>query len=73
MSNTAIGILLFVVVYSPVAYIVYDELTGRRSHIWSQVVPGERARRKDRRAPLPSRSRNESALSKHGSARLLRR
>ena len=73
MSNTAFGILLFMVVYGPVAYIVYDELTGRRSHIWSWVVPGERHRRQDRRAPVPGRSRNESALSKHGSARLLRR
>ena len=54
MSNTATGILLFVVVYGPVAYMVYDELTGRRSHIWSRVVPGERHRRKDPRAPVLS-------------------
>ena len=70
MSNTAFGILLFVVVFGPVAYMVYDELTGRRAHIWLRVVPGERHRRKDQRAPVPSRSRDESALSKHGSAHL---
>jgi hypothetical protein len=35
--GTAFGILLFVVVYAPVAYMVYDELTGRRSRVRFRV------------------------------------
>jgi len=31
--RTAFGILLFVLVYGPIAYMIYDELTGRRSRL----------------------------------------
>lgn len=72
MSNTAIGILLFAVVYGPVAYMVYDELTGRRSHIWSRVVASERHRRQDRRS-LGTSDLSEYAPSEDASAGLLRR
>ena len=44
--ETVFSIVLFLVVYVPVAYMVYDELTGRRSRV---RVPGAR------RAPLQRR------------------
>ncbi len=40
--RTAFGIALFILVYAPIAYMVYDELTGRRSPIRSLL--GRRAR-----------------------------
>ena len=36
--STAFGILLFVIVYGPVAYLVYVEVTGRRLRIRSLVA-----------------------------------
>jgi len=72
MSNTAIGILLFAVVYGPVAYMVYNELTGRRSLAWSRVVARERHRGRDRTSPGTS-GLSEYALSEDAGAGLLRR
>lgn len=31
--RTAFGILLFVIVYAPIAFLIYNELTGRRTSI----------------------------------------
>jgi hypothetical protein len=33
MMRLAFGILLFVLVYAPIAYMVFDELRGRRSRV----------------------------------------
>jgi hypothetical protein len=50
--SSAFGILLFVLVYAPIAYMVYDELTGRRSRARSLVA---RWRRQHRRPRFASR------------------
>ena len=52
---SAFGILLFVVVYAPIAYMVYDELTGRRSRVRSRVRRSARQPRRRQRAQLTSR------------------
>jgi hypothetical protein len=53
--RTAFGIVLFVVVYAPIAYMVYDELTGR-SRVRSLV---------QRRAHLPRRRRRRQLASRY--------
>jgi hypothetical protein len=56
--GTAFGILLFVLVYGPVAYLAYDELTGRRSRIRARVVRAAHPRRTRRvaaRGPLSTK------------------
>jgi hypothetical protein len=53
--RTAIGIVLFVVVYAPIAYMVYDQLTGRRSRVQTLVERGAHLPRRRRRAQLTSR------------------
>lgn len=52
--STAFGILLFVVAYAPIAYMVYDELTGRRSRVRSRVGRSARQQRRHRRPQLTS-------------------
>jgi hypothetical protein len=52
--RNAFGILLFVVVYAPIAYMVYDELTGRRSRVRSRVGRSARQQRRHRRPQLTS-------------------
>ena len=58
--STAFGILLFVVVYAPIAYMVYDELTGRRSRVWSRVARAARRPRRRQRLDLLSGSQRQS-------------
>jgi hypothetical protein len=41
--RTSFGILLFVLVYAPIVYMVYDELTGRRSPVRSLLARGRRS------------------------------
>ena len=53
--RTAFGILLFVIVYAPIAYMVYDELTGRRSRVRSRVGHSARQQRRHRQPQLTSR------------------
>jgi hypothetical protein len=52
--RNAFGILLFVVVYAPIAYMVYDELTGRRSRVRSRVGRSARHQRGHRPPQLTS-------------------
>jgi len=58
--NTAFGIVLFLLVYGPIAYMVYDELTGRRSRVQSRVARWARLRRQRQRLTLVSRPRRQS-------------
>jgi hypothetical protein len=44
--RTAFGILLFVLVYGPIAYMVYGELTGRRLRVRLPVARSARHRRR---------------------------
>jgi hypothetical protein len=53
--RTAFGIVLFVVVYAPIAYMVYDELAGRRSRVRSLVERGAHLPRRRRRPQLANR------------------
>ena len=53
--KSAFGILLFVVLYAPIAYMVYDELTGRRSGVRSRVRRSVRRQRRQPRPQLTSR------------------
>jgi hypothetical protein len=43
--STAFGIVLFVLVYAPIAYMVFDELTGRRPSVRSLLARSARQRR----------------------------
>lgn len=52
--STAFGILLFVIVYGPVAYLVYVEVTGRRLRIRSLVARRGRLQRWRQRLELVS-------------------
>ena len=36
--STAFGILLFLIVYGPVAYLIYDDVTARRSEARPRVA-----------------------------------
>ncbi len=52
--STAFGILLFVLVYGTVAYMVYDDVMGRRSPLRSLFARGARAahhQQRDHRRP----------------------
>jgi hypothetical protein len=63
--ETAFGILLFVIVYGAVAYVIYDEVTGKRAGLrrWQP-------RRAQRRGPAPSGSRATASRSPSPSTRL---
>ena len=52
--ETAFGIVLFLLVYVPVAYMVYDQLTGGRSRVRSL-----RALRTTPTQALPARARGQ--------------
>ncbi len=55
--DTAFGILLFVLVYGPVAYMIYDEVTGQRSRVRSLGLRRVRLSRRRQRLELVSGSR----------------
>lgn len=55
--ETAFGIVLFLVVYVPVAYMVYDELTGRGSRVRLIIARGARLQRRRQRLELAGESR----------------
>jgi hypothetical protein len=48
----AFGIVLFLLFYGPIAYMVYEEVTGRRARVQSLVARGARSRRRRRRRGL---------------------
>jgi hypothetical protein len=50
--ETAFGILLFVLIYGPIAYMVYAELKGRRSRLGPR--PAAIARREHRTGLQPA-------------------
>lgn len=64
--STAFGILLFVVVYAPIAYMIYDEQTGRRSRVGSRLGRSARQQRRHRQP----QSRAASSTSRHDAADL---
>jgi hypothetical protein len=53
--STAFGIFLFVLVYAPVAYMIYDDMTGRRSPLRSLLARVGRHEREPRRPQLAGR------------------
>jgi hypothetical protein len=63
--ETAFGILLFVLVYGGVAYVIYNELTGK----WLGVRWLQARRERDRRTLRPS-SRPTTGTSSTASTRL---
>jgi hypothetical protein len=62
--ETAFGIVLFVLVYGAVAYLIYDEVTGKRSGLRRGQV-----RRATRRGPARSGSRATTSSSPSPSTR----
>jgi hypothetical protein len=46
--STAFGIFLFLIAYGPVAYLIYNDVTGRRSGARPQVARGAGGRGTDR-------------------------
>lgn len=70
--ETAFGILLFVLVYGAVAYVIYDELTGKRSGLrrWGVTFLSHQAEKQPAvRSELPARG----GAARHTAARSRRR